>query len=104
MRDAFERELSVFSAARQLAAAERAAYLDQTCAGDPALRQRVEELLRAGEKAEGFFQEPAPGVQRPDGPPVAVPRWFWGLLREKTGDRIGRYKLLQQIGEGGCGL
>ena len=23
---------------------------------------------------------------------------------EKTGDRIGRYKLLQQIGEGGCGV
>ncbi len=25
-------------------------------------------------------------------------------LTEKAGDRIGRYKLLQQIGEGGCGV
>ena len=25
-------------------------------------------------------------------------------LTEKPGDRIGRYKLLQQIGEGGCGV
>ena len=25
-------------------------------------------------------------------------------LSEKPGDRIGRYKLLQQIGEGGCGV
>src|SRR5204863_4458566 len=26
------------------------------------------------------------------------------LLTEKPGDRIGRYKLLEQIGEGGCGV
>ncbi len=25
-------------------------------------------------------------------------------ISEKPGDRIGRYKLLQQIGEGGCGV
>ena len=25
-------------------------------------------------------------------------------MTEKLGDRIGRYKLLQQIGEGGCGV
>ncbi len=25
-------------------------------------------------------------------------------LSEKPGDRIGRYKLLQQIGEGACGV
>ena len=62
MKDAFERELSVFSAARQLSAAERAAYLDQTCAEDSALRRRVEELLRAGEEAERFLEEPAPGA------------------------------------------
>src|SRR6516225_5009894 len=101
----FERELSVFSAARQLPAAERAAYLDQTCAGDPALRQRVEELLRSSEDAEGFLQEPAPGAQRPDGGSAALTLVLnVAAPGEKAGDRIGRYKLLQQIGEGGCGL
>jgi serine/threonine protein kinase/WD40 repeat protein len=105
MTEPFERELAVFSAARQLHAGERAAYLDQTCAGDPALRRRIEELLRADEGAEGFLQKPAPGAQRPEeaaaasaqAPEAAGPG-------EKAGDRIGHYKLLQQIGEGGCGL
>jgi hypothetical protein len=57
------REVSFFSAARRLPAAERAAYLDETCGGDAALRGRVEELLRAREDAMGFRQEPAPGAQ-----------------------------------------
>jgi len=94
-----EREIAVFNAALELPAAERAAYLDQVCAGDAALRQRVEELLQAGEKAGGFLANPA-----------AVPPGSGGTMRlaqipaEKAGDRIGRYKLLQQIGEGGCGV
>jgi serine/threonine protein kinase/tetratricopeptide (TPR) repeat protein len=101
MPEAFERELAVFSAARRLPAAERAAYLDQTCAGEPALRQRVEELLRAGEDANAFLKEPAVGAQRPPDPSSATGLDAPG---EKPGDRIGHYKLLQQIGEGGCGL
>ena len=47
MKDAFERELAVFSAARQLPPAERALYLDQTCSGDPALR--LIRVCREGE-------------------------------------------------------
>jgi serine/threonine protein kinase/tetratricopeptide (TPR) repeat protein len=105
MREAFERELAVFSAARRLPPPERASYLDQTCAGDAALRRRVEELLQASEDAEGFLQEPAPGAQRTDSPSPAstlVPNV--AASGEKAGDRIGHYKLLQQIGEGGCGV
>ena len=105
MSEAFERELAVFSAARRLPTAERAAYLDQTCDGDASLRQRVEELLRVNEEAEGFLKEPAPGARRPEGAPAAstlVPSV--AAPGEKAGDRIGHYKLLQQIGEGGCGV
>jgi serine/threonine protein kinase/tetratricopeptide (TPR) repeat protein len=105
MPEAFERELAVFSAARRLAGAERAAYLDQTCAGEPVLRQRVEELLRAGEDAAAFLKDPAPGAQRPaDAPPALTLGLSTAAAGEKAGDRIGHYKLLQQIGEGGCGL
>jgi eukaryotic-like serine/threonine-protein kinase len=99
-----DREVAVFSAARRLPAADRAAYLDQTCAGDAALRRRVEELLRADEEALGFLKEPAPGAERPAGASVSPTLVLNVAPGEKAGDRIGRYKLLQQIGEGGCGL
>src|SRR5262249_16672406 len=39
--------------------AERTAYLDEVCAGDPALRQRVEALLRSHEEAGSFLEQPA---------------------------------------------
>src|SRR6266851_5379216 len=99
------REVAVFSAARRLPAAERAAYLDEVCAGDAILRQRLEELLQADEQALGFLQNPAPDAQ-PRVDASASPRTLEisASAGEKPGDRIGRYKLLQQIGEGGCGV
>src|SRR6266567_4767698 len=105
MSNPMDREVAVFSAARRLPAAERVAYLDEACAGDAALRQRVEDLLRAGEEAGGFLQNIAPGAQRP-ADAVTSPNAPENAAApgEKAGDRIGRYKLLQQIGEGGCGV
>jgi len=93
MKELFEREVAIFSAARRLPAEERSAYLDQACAGDAAVRQCVEELIQASEEAPDFLQDPAPRST------VRV-----SAITEKAGDRIGRYKLLQQIGEGGCGV
>jgi len=99
------REVAVFSAARRLPAAERVAYLDEVCAGDAILRQRLEELLQADGQAVGFLQNPAPDAQ-PRVDASAYPRTLEipGVPGEMVGDRIGRYKLLQQIGEGGCGV
>jgi serine/threonine protein kinase len=104
MTDSFEHEVAVFNAARRLDAQARAAYLQETCAGDAALRGRVEELLRASEEAGGFLEAPAPGALRPPDA-VSSPGVARGVtMLEKPGARIGRYKLLQQIGEGGCGV
>ncbi|SPE55447.1 putative Non-specific protein-tyrosine kinase [Verrucomicrobia bacterium] len=83
----------------------RSTYLDHACANDPAMRARVEALLGEHEKEDKFLE----------GPPEDQPG-FGALLREaaqnapflapteKAGDRIGRYRLLEQIGEGGCGV
>src|SRR5438093_6854034 len=92
------REVAVLNAALELRPAERAAYLDQACAGDAALRQRVEELLEAHEQAGDFLDTPPAGFDFHRAVPASSP------LTEKPGDKIGRYKLLQQIGEGGCGV
>jgi TPR repeat protein/serine/threonine protein kinase len=76
-------------------AEERARFLDEACGSDVVLRQRVEMLLQAHEEAGSFFGDPAK---------KAVPEATAVVQTEKAGDRIGRYKLLQEIGEGGCGL
>jgi serine/threonine protein kinase/Tfp pilus assembly protein PilF len=78
-------------------AAERAAYLSQACGEDAQLRQHVEALLQAHQKAGAFLEEPAP-------PPPGKKIVLATLLTEKLGDHIGRYKLLEKIGEGGCGV
>src|SRR6266704_2408520 len=90
------REETIFAAALALPPEERAACLDQACGGDAALRHRVEVLLNSHD-ASAFLEEPAAPASMPTlriSPP----------LSEQAGDRIDRYKLLQQIGEGGCGV
>ena len=99
------REIEIFnSALERTTAAERAAYLDGACAEDAALRARIESLLRAHEAAAGFLpaDERAPAVAPTDQPSV-LPT-FSSPVTEKDGDRIGRYKLREKIGEGGCGV
>ena len=93
-------EQAVFAEALQCATPEaRAAYLASTCGTDTALRRRVEALLRAAENAGDFLEQPPVGLAGD-----ADSTSFACGLSEKSGDRIGRYKLLEQIGEGGCGV
>jgi serine/threonine protein kinase/tetratricopeptide (TPR) repeat protein len=88
---------AIFDAAVELPSERRAAYLQEACAGDETLRQRVEALLRAHELAGTFMDSPTPTL-RPETIRLDLPP------SEKAGDKIGHYKLLQQIGEGGCGV
>ncbi len=89
-------EETLFAEALRLPPDQRAAYLEQSTRGDAALRQRVQALLKSYE--EGAFLERAASPLDAPTITVTVP------LTEKPGDKIGRYKLLQQIGEGGCGV
>ena len=86
---------AIFDAAIELPPERRAAYVLAACAGEDLLRQRVETLLRAHDSAGTFMDSLAVDSRRET--PVVKPS-------EQPGDRIGRYKLLQQIGEGGCGV
>ena len=56
-------EQAVFAEALQRDTPDaRASYLDAACGTDPALRQRVEALLRAAESAGDFLEQPPTGL------------------------------------------
>ncbi len=93
---------------------ERDAYLREACGSDPALRQRIETLLKAHEQADQTLEQEAgdtpsrpyqPDPQQTDKdqpPPGEAP-----TVRppaEGPGARIGPYKLLEPIGEVGFGI
>jgi len=75
---------------------ERSAFLEEACAGDPALLDRVKELLATHEQSRGPLDSPPPGISAY--PSIDPP------VTETPGTQIGPYKLLQQIGEGGMGV
>ena len=54
-----QQEESIFAAARELTdPAERRALLDRACAGEPALRQRLEKMVAALAEADNFAASP----------------------------------------------
>ena len=107
--------------------AERAAFLDGVGRTQPALHRRLERLLAALEPAETFLTlsrgAPAPPPSTPtERPPSSAPgaaapaatdqreadslpglQGGADMLAESR-VRIGRYRLLQRLGEGGCGV
>src|SRR5213076_1962189 len=92
-------EESLFAAALEKpAGTERQAFLAAACAGDDALRGRVEQLLAADGHAGGVLDRGADGEFGPG--PTGLP----AAVAEGPGTVVGRYKLREQIGEGGFGL
>jgi len=88
---------AIFTAAVMLSPTDRAAYLAGACADDQRLRKRIEALLLAHEAPAGFLPE-QPRAQPADAFILV------GSLTDEPDDRIGRYKLREKIGEGGCGV
>src|SRR5262245_4157171 len=91
-----KRDIEVFTEAVQLPTEERIAFLDRACVDDEDLRRRIEKLLRSNDRAGDFLETPPSESLAESRAKVAA--------GEKPGDRVDRYKLVQQIGEGGCGV
>jgi serine/threonine protein kinase/tetratricopeptide (TPR) repeat protein len=106
MNETGNREESLFHAAMQLPTPEaRAAFLREACAEDDQLRQQIEALLQAAHPTNDFLERATSNSVRiaelpQSGSTIAltVP------IAEKPGHSIGHYKLLERIGEGGCGV
>src|ERR1700730_13734033 len=99
MAETANRQKDIFLKAIELASpGERAAFLAEACAGDDALRQRLDAMLKAHAAPDSFLQKPAAAlvatVAAPNGPDedgAAERRPSGG-----PGTRVGPYKLLEQ--------
>jgi serine/threonine protein kinase/tetratricopeptide (TPR) repeat protein len=94
------REEVIFAEVVDLPAEARAGPLERACGGDQALRARVEALLTAIDKAGDLLESPPPGAAELIAPDVGN----GATLYEKPGDCIGGYRLVVEIGSGGCGV
>ena len=100
MSSSKDRVEQLFSEALDLPTSDRDAYLDKQCGDDAELKRRVQALITAHHSSTGFLED----ADMSDSFELA------GALRdalpidEMHGDYIGRYRLLDRLGEGGWGV
>ena len=98
MPDAF----AIFERLLDLPEAERMPALDEACGGDAEIRREVMALLAADADAEGFL-EPEFYENHADAIRLGV-LTSSGLTALGVPEKIGPYKVEEQIGEGGFGV
>ena len=88
----WQRVKDLFAAALEKDAAGRAAFLDEACAADSALRAEVDSLLAAHESTDDLIERPAAHALdfEVETPP---PSWI--------GRRVGDYRIVEEVGRGG---
>jgi serine/threonine-protein kinase len=86
---------NLFHAALELDASQRAAFLDEACAGDPSLRRQVEALMASHEGAPSFLEAPALEV--------AAQMMAQEQANSPVRQTIGPFKIVKRLGAGGMG-
>ena len=91
--DRWQQITSIFQAALDRPSGERAAFVNERCAGDEELQREVQDMLSSHEQASGFIEEPAMNVAArltPNGSSL-------------VGKLISHYRVLSLVGSGGMG-
>src|SRR5262245_42721190 len=83
---------TIFHEALELPPEQREGFLRQACGEDAELHREVTALVRASGVADRWLKESPPGAT------LSV------AITEAPGTVIGRYKLREKVGEGGCGV
>ena len=86
----------IYHSALELEESQRAAFLEKACAGDEALRQEVESLLRSEPSGDRFIEEPALEV--------AAKMIAHEKPESLLGQQLGSYQILSLLGTGGMGV
>ncbi len=74
---------------------QRKVFLDEACSGDASLRQEVESLIEAGDRAESFIESPA--LEE------AAKAMAQDQVQSMVGEELGPYRILSLLGTGGMG-
>jgi serine/threonine protein kinase len=99
---------AIYFAARELPSADRPAFLAKACAGDDELEKRLQQMLAVSAAAEAFITD----LWDDESEDRTSDAGSVGTLKldladapdEAVGQMLGRYKLLERVGEGGCGV
>src|SRR5215510_2780353 len=89
----WERIRELFHATIERNADERAVYLADACAADPSLRIEVEKLISSHEGAPSFLESAEATLRAFESLPILQPN-----------QRVGHYRILHPIGQGGMGV
>jgi WD40 repeat protein len=94
---------SIFMAALEKPATDRAAYLDEACAGDSVLRRRIDKLLKLHEQPDAMLDQPAAEHIVAEMNALALD-FLEPSTRAGSLGRLGHYDVLEVIGKGGMGV